>query len=153
MSSKGGIVFPTAHNHLICLSKQNGKLLWKYEADGPIFSSLTNNRDSLIFGCHDKNLYIVNSTLELGSLVGKVECDSAISTSAYVYEEDDTSVIVAACNVGIIYVIDAKTFAVLKQIRFPNEIFSSPVVFKRKLYIGCRDNYLYCIDLSEYLSS
>lgn len=152
MDSKGGIVFPTAHNHLICLSKQNGELLWKYEADGPIFSSLTKNGDSLIFGCHDKNLYIVNPTVDLCRLVGKVEFDSAISTSTYVYEEDDISVIVAACNVGIIYVIDAKTCAVLKQIRLPNEIFSSPVVFRRKLYLGCRDNYLYCIDLSEYLS-
>lgn len=146
-----GVIFPTVHNQLICLSVQNGNLIWTFKTDGAIFSSIISYAEILIFGCHDKNLYVVKPSNESCSLVGKVQFDAEISTSAYVYKNDDITVIVAACNAGIVYVINLKALVVMKTIRLPNEIFSSPVVFEKKLYIGCRDNYLYCIDLSAYL--
>lgn len=146
-----GVIFPTVHNQLICLSDQNGKFLWTFKTDGPIFSSIINYKEMLIFGCHDKNLYVVVPSNETCSLVDQVQCDAEISTTACVYKEYDITVIVAACNAGVIYIIDFNNLLIMKSIRLPNEIFSSPVVFGKKLYVGCRDNYLYCIDLSAYL--
>lgn len=148
-----GIVFPTVQRTLLCICPRSGDVLWTFDTGGPIFSSIVYYGPYFIFGCHDKNLYIVKPAPELCSLVGKVQLDSEMSSSVFVYVENEDVFIVCVCNAGILYIINFTTLTIVKRIRFPGEIFSSPVVSERKVYIGCRDNYLYCIDISEYLSN
>lgn len=150
-NTNGGVIFPTVRNHLMCLSFQNGQVIWKFKAGGPIFSSIICHENHLIFGCHDKHLYVVKPSADSCCLIDKVKVASEISASAFVYSELNNTFIVASCNAGIIYVIDFKTRGIVKELRLPDEIFSSPVVSERKLFVGCRDNYLYCININETL--
>lgn len=145
------IFFPSVHGHLLCLSASTGDLLRTFEAGGSIFSSTVPYRQNLIFGCHDKNLYIVKPSIDSCIMVGKVELDSEVSSSVCVFVEGEDTFVICVCNSGILYLINFFTLRIIKRITFPSEIFSSPVVSEKKVYIGCRDNYVYCIDISEYL--
>ena len=44
-----------------------------------------------------------------------------------------------------IAVATESAISVLKAVRLPSECFSSPVVFREPVYVGCRDDYLYCL--------
>lgn len=144
-----GVVFPTVCNSLKCLSQTTGKLHWDYKTDGSIFSSIISYEDNFIFGCHDKNVYIVKATIESCDLVEKVTVESEITSTIFVDTKENIAI--AACNSGVIYVIDLKCLKTVKQFSLPAEVFSSPVVYQKILYIGCRDNNLYSINISKYI--
>ena len=38
-----------------------------------------------------------------------------------------------------------KTVNIVKAVKLPSKCFSSPVVFRGSVYLGCRDDYLYCL--------
>ena len=48
---------------------------------------------------------------------------------------------------GLLYTLSIKTGAVVSQLQLPGEIFSSPVALNNRLVVGCRDDYLYCMDI------
>jgi acyl-CoA synthetase len=33
------------------------------------------------------------------------------------------------------------------RVRLPADVFSSPVMVHSRMYVGCRDDHLYCVDL------
>ena len=33
------------------------------------------------------------------------------------------------------------------QVTLPGEVFSSPVMMSGRIFVGCRNDYLYCLDL------
>ena len=52
-----------------------------------------------------------------------------------------------SCN-GVVYVIDSQSGGIRCSLQLPNEVFSSPVVVNNRIIVGCRDESLYCIDIS-----
>ena len=48
---------------------------------------------------------------------------------------------------GMLYTLDASSGEVLQKLRLPGQVFSSPVCVDGCIVIGCRDNYVYCLDL------
>lgn len=149
VNSDKNIIIPTVQGTLHCLQTENGELLWKYQANGHIFSSLVSYKNQLLFGCFDKCVNIVNISVSDCILAKKVKVTSEISTTPFVYNVNEYAVIVTASNCGVISVIDFNTFELLGSIPLPGKVFSSPVVHNDKIFVGCRDNNFYCIELNK----
>ena len=49
---------------------------------------------------------------------------------------------------GTVWILDARDGQVLTTLALPGELFSSPVVWERSLVIGCRNDYVYCLNLT-----
>lgn len=47
--------------------------------------------------------------------------------------------------------IEVESKEILQRIQLPNEIFSSPILVNNRIFVGCRDNNIYCIKI--YLNS
>jgi acyl-CoA synthetase len=54
----------------------------------------------------------------------------------------------AATVAGDIVVVNAETGLVRTKLRLAAEVFSSPVCSGGCLYVGCRDDRLYCLNLA-----
>ncbi|XP_072383324.1 beta-alanine-activating enzyme [Diabrotica undecimpunctata] len=140
----GQIVVPSVLGVLFCLFSENGDLAWKFQASGNIFSSIMFHHDRLLFGCHDKNLYILEVNSNGCSLIQKIWLGCEISSTPCIYEQDSPEII-CCCNDGTVYFVNFQHLSVMRQIKLPGAVFSSPVVHNRNVYIGCRDNNLYCL--------
>ena len=58
--------------------------------------------------------------------------------------------LVTVCSTdGIVHVLRLDSGVNLGQHALPGEVFSSPVCHQRKMVIGCRDDYVYCLQLSH----
>ena len=57
---------------------------------------------------------------------------------------------VCACSTsGTVYLLDLHTGKQLVSLTLPGEIFSSPVVVDGCILVGCRDDCIYCIDVTH----
>ena len=55
--------------------------------------------------------------------------------------------VVACSTKGELCVLDAVTGTLCSQYTFPYEVFSSPVVHDGRIVVGCRDDFVYCLDM------
>jgi len=116
---------------------------WTFKTEQPIFSSacLIPDLKLVSFGCHDNNLYCLNE--EIGTLNWKINCDSQIYSSPCML---DAAFLISVSSNGIIFIVNINNGDVILKKDFfnmKNSCYSSPVVYKNRLYIGCRDDYLY----------
>ncbi|XP_033631782.1 beta-alanine-activating enzyme-like isoform X2 [Asterias rubens] len=59
------------------------------------------------------------------------------------------SLFVAVCSTeGSVMIFDLRSGEVLASCQLPGEVFSSPVVVGDYLVVGCRDDYVYCLEIS-----
>ena len=140
----------------------SGSLCWSFKTSGPIFSSpcvgLSLTSYHIVVGCHDKSTYCLSSA---GTLVWRKQLDSAIystptvithrmnhSREACIEDEYNAKDLVVACTTnGTLYVLNFANGKMVRSFTFPNEVFSSPVIFKETVVVGCRDNSVYCLTL------
>ncbi|XP_060531899.1 beta-alanine-activating enzyme isoform X2 [Cylas formicarius] len=122
-----------------------GKVKWKYDIGAYVFSSLVRVGDKIYFGSHDMNLYEVSA--ESGCVTQKFLLQSEISSTPFVYELDSEIYVFCTCNSGYLSRVKVASGYISTIFRFQSETFSSPCVFKDKIFIGCRDNYLHCLKL------
>ena len=106
----------------------------------PIFSSacLMNDSNLVAFGCHDNHLYCLNQTN--GELNWKINCESQIYSNPTLLE----SYICCMSSDGIVSIINVDGIIVFRKdlIQIKNSCFSSPIIYKNKIFIGSRNNYL-----------
>jgi len=57
---------------------------------------------------------------------------------------------VACCctTSGDVCVADLVTGKIIERTHLPGEIFSSPVIVKERIVIGCRDDCVYCLKIN-----
>lgn len=110
---------------------EKGNLLWEHAVGQPITSS----------PCVDENLQLASDVSQLSDRLICV-CDSSGSIRV---------LLVDSCALGDLH--HNKTYRVQEFARLDLEgdIFSSPVMIGGKIFVGCRDNHVYCIELrSKY---
>ncbi|PFX21310.1 Acyl-CoA synthetase family member 4 [Stylophora pistillata] len=116
------IVFGSHDKHVYCLSL-NGELSWSFTTDGPVYSS--------------PYVAMVNSNISCNATCNARHCDKC-----------DTQLAVFALSiVGTLYILDFYSGVLLALHSLPGEIFSSPVVVDNQILIGCRDDYLYSLEI------
>ena len=144
----------------IYLLSKNGKLLWSFETNGPIFSSPCIHKEEkrIFVGSHDAHLYCLSFD---GHLIWKAQMNSPIyATPVYAFrfewssldvsskEVSSRAIIIACSTKGVLCVIDFIDGGIINSYYFPNEIFSSPVISGNNIFIGCRDDNVYCLELT-----
>ncbi|XP_015281810.1 PREDICTED: acyl-CoA synthetase family member 4 isoform X2 [Gekko japonicus] len=134
--------------NLYCFS-HFGEKVWQFSTNGPIFSSpcLSSFAREVFFGSHDHFTYCCNRE---GDLMWKFETTSTVYATPFVFHSrdlEDKTLLAVISTDGRIWILNAKTGVVEGSGKLPGEVFSSPVVWGTKLVVGCRNNYVYCLDL------
>ena len=138
----------------------------------PLNLNYQQSRDSsqvcYTFGCHDNNVYSLDS---LGNIQWRYETDSVVYATPYIIaapvlacnaerasmstsvpgfslsKKQFVNVVCACTSVGNIYFLRASDGSCLATHHLPGEIFSSPVALGDRIVIGCRNNYVYSLQL------
>ncbi|XP_034860820.1 beta-alanine-activating enzyme isoform X4 [Mirounga leonina] len=123
--------------------------VWQFSTSEPIFSSpcASASEQEIFFGSHDCFIYCCNMK---GHLQWKFETTSRVYATpfAFRYQEGDSGMLLAAASTdGKLWILDSKSGRLQSVYELPGEVFSSPVIWESMLLIGCRNNYVYCLDL------
>uniref|UniRef100_S4RLD8 Aminoadipate-semialdehyde dehydrogenase n=1 Tax=Petromyzon marinus TaxID=7757 RepID=S4RLD8_PETMA len=130
-----------------------GDKMWQFRTDGPVFSSpcIVGNRLDVVFGSHDGSVYAVSAS---GQLQWKHQLGAPVYATPCTWSHDpatDAGLVVAAGTDGLVCVLDEQGNPVCSY-RLPGEVFSSPVAWGDCLLVGCRDDYLYCLQICPHPS-
>ncbi|XP_048365789.1 beta-alanine-activating enzyme isoform X2 [Sphaerodactylus townsendi] len=134
--------------NLYCFS-HFGQKVWQFPTSGPIFSSpcISSFAREVFFGSHDRFIYCCNMD---GHLMWKFETTSTVYATPFVFRScdlDNKTLLAITSTDGRIWVLNAATGVLEGSGKLPGEVFSSPVIWGTKLMVGCRNNYVYCLDL------
>ncbi|OPJ71148.1 acyl-CoA synthetase family member 4 isoform A [Patagioenas fasciata monilis] len=135
--------------NLYCYT-HSGEKVWQFSTNGPVFSSpciSSLTKQEIFFGSHDCFIYCCNME---GNLLWKFEATSSVCGTPFVFQSDDlkNKILLAAVSTdGKVWILNAKTGTAEGVDKLPGEVFSSPVVWGTKLVVGCRNDYVYCLDL------
>uniref|UniRef100_A0A6M2D1J8 Putative acyl-coa synthetase family member 4 protein nrps998 ovary overexpressed n=1 Tax=Rhipicephalus microplus TaxID=6941 RepID=A0A6M2D1J8_RHIMP len=134
---------------IFLLNHSNGHKLWIAETGGPIFSTLSVSRGDagscLFVGCHDN--YVYKLSCKDGSVLWKTFLSAPIYSTLFCFHDGKTCV--GASTQGKLCVIGSHRGEVLSTYHLDNEVFSSPVALGDFIFVGCRDNYVYCFHVES----
>ncbi|XP_026880224.2 beta-alanine-activating enzyme isoform X2 [Electrophorus electricus] len=158
--------------HITALS-HDGHKLWDFHTDGPVFSSpclasvpppvnkKTGSRvydngtstspanEVLLCGSHDCSVYCLNTAD--GSLLWQFQTTGKVYSSPFVFDGTPwgrSTLVALTTTDGTVWVLDVEQGALKASLSLPGELFSSPVVWGRTIVVGCRNDYVYCLDLT-----
>ncbi|KAL3832989.1 hypothetical protein ACJIZ3_007725 [Penstemon smallii] len=168
--SNGNIICCLVDGTVIALSTC-GSIMWKARTDGPIFAGPCTSRalpSQVLICSRDGSMYSLE--METGILLWKHGIGNPITSSPYVDENsqlmsDVTNLserLICVCDSsGTIYVfiVDSNAIEGSKQNMTPmvqefarfdlqGDIFSSPVMIGGRIFVGCRDDHVYCIKIN-----
>ncbi|NWT08974.1 ACSF4 enzyme, partial [Vireo altiloquus] len=160
-SSLGKPLFSSPHcnENFVCVGCVDGNLycythsgekVWQFSTNGPVFSSpclSSLTKQEIFFGSHDCFIYCCNME---GNLLWKFEATSSVYGTPFIFQSDDLNnkILLAAVSTdGKVWILNAKSGTAEGVDKLPGEVFSSPIVWGTKLVVGCRNDYVYCLDL------
>ncbi|XP_068961377.1 beta-alanine-activating enzyme isoform X1 [Petaurus breviceps papuanus] len=135
--------------NLYCFNHM-GQLVWQVSTNGPVFSSpciSDSVKQEVFFGSHDCFIYCYNME---GRFQWKFEATASIYGTPFTFHSHNLSnemLLAATSTDGKLWILDAKRGQLQTVHKLPREVFSSPVVWQSMLVVGCRDDYVYCLDL------
>lgn len=133
--------------NLLCFT-HFGEQVWQFPTSEPIFSSPcpSTSEQEIFFGSHDCFIYCCTMK---GHLQWKFETTSRVYSTpfAFHYKYSNEMLLAAASTDGKLWILESKSGQLQSIYELPGEVFSSPVVWESMLIIGCRNNYVYCLDL------
>ncbi|KAM9762513.1 beta-alanine-activating enzyme [Menidia menidia] len=149
--SGGGVVIGSVDGNICCVS-DTGKLLWQFSTEGPVFSSpcLLPGQQRLLCGSHDGRLYCLDCSD--GSLIWTFTTTGKVYSSPCALDGSAlgrTGALAGLASTdGTVWILDARDGKQLASLALPGELFSSPVIWERSLVIGCRNDYVYSLNLT-----
>ncbi|XP_020746308.2 beta-alanine-activating enzyme isoform X5 [Odocoileus virginianus] len=134
--------------NLLCFT-HFGEQVWQFSTNEPIFSSpcTSASEQEIFFGSHDCFIYCCSMK---GHLQWKFETTSRVYSTPFVFRNHNHTnemLLAAASTDGKLWILESKSGQLQSVYELPGEVFSSPVVWESMLIIGCRNNYVYCLDL------
>ncbi|XP_069056937.1 beta-alanine-activating enzyme isoform X2 [Pleurodeles waltl] len=134
---------------LYCFS-HHGEKIWHFSTNGPIFSTPCISglsAQAVFFGSHDGFLYCCSLS---GGLKWKFPTSAKVYATPFYFCARDganESFVAAASTDGTMWILEAESGILRATYKLPGEVFSSPVICGTKLIVGCRNDYVYCLDL------
>ncbi|XP_067272957.1 beta-alanine-activating enzyme [Pseudorasbora parva] len=167
--SDSSVFIGSVNGHIIGIS-HSGDTLWDFSTKGPIFSSpcissltlLTNQtipttpsrstspNHTVTCGSHDGHVYCLNGNN--GSLLWQFQTTGKVFSTPFVFDGAPWGLrtLAAVCSTdGKVWVLDGETGTLKATLTLPGELFSSPVVWGHNLVVGCRNDYVYCLELTK----
>lgn len=130
----------------ICVSMQ----MWEFLTNGPVFSSPCVTAGQVLCGSHDGCLYCLNGAD--GSLVWSFQTTGKVFSSPCVFDGSAVgrrgTLVGLASTDGTVWILDGRDGRMLASFTLKGELFSSPVVWGRSLVVGCRNDFVYCLNLT-----
>ncbi|KAL3516700.1 hypothetical protein ACH5RR_023602 [Cinchona calisaya] len=173
--SSGNIICCLVDGNVVSLDT-NGSIVWKACCGGPIFAGpcISETLPSQVLVCsRDGRIY--SFELDNGNLLWQQAVGCPITSSPYVDENleltsdvsglsdrlvcvctSSGSVIVLRVNLDAVGGMNQPEKSMVQEYaRFDLEgdIFSSPVMIGGKIFVGCRDDYVYCIGIEPNFSA
>lgn len=139
---------------LYCLNYQLN-VLWSYRVEGNVFSSMElqkidNNKWNLFFGCYDHCIYKLEMfTNEKKDVSYKLGWKLSLNATIYAKPVLHKDMVVCCTTNGVINSVDISRGQLIGKYELPGEIFSSPVLWENQLFIGSRDDHLYCFMIGK----
>ncbi|XP_045107933.1 beta-alanine-activating enzyme-like [Portunus trituberculatus] len=156
-----GVVFGTVEG-LVLSYTLSGTPMWKFKTGGSIFSSpfvlkLSDSLQVIGIGSHDGCVYFFTHQ---GELMAKYCAASPVYATPFMYDKGDGVFGAVVCETlgrccvlrvaGVGKQEEGTTqrtgVEVMWKHEFPGELFASPILYEKRLWIGCRDDFLYCFD-------
>lgn len=126
--------------------------------EGAVFSSCTvlesGSTLDVVCGSHDNHMhcwnhkYNLNWKTRLDSPVYSTPCPVNLTGNSRCNESETVQALCVCSSAGGLYIVDERTGFILGSYRFPSSVFSSPVCYGNSIVVGCRDNFVYCLDWS-----
>lgn len=167
-----GIVCSCVDGFVYCFDFEGNKL-WHFQTSAPVFSSPTcigiecdpSYSGYIVFGSHNKCVYCLSLN---GEPQWKFTTDGQVYSSPFIAElntnhfsgchttrhimssdkRDAQMAVFIVSTVGTLYVLDLHSGDLLSSHSLPGEVFSSPVVINKRVLIGCRNDYMYSVEIS-----
>ncbi|XP_018798944.1 PREDICTED: acyl-CoA synthetase family member 4 homolog isoform X5 [Bactrocera latifrons] len=154
------ILAEVSGNVHIC-NAENGELMQTFRAGSLIFSALTILKDmgskgKVLFGSYDKYVYCLRyqNSVEKEQrnackldLLWKNQLESNIFASPLAVSLQDDEYVLCCSTSGLIAVLQVETGEMITKYKLSGEIFSTPCNLGNKIFIGCRDNFLYSFSI------
>lgn len=105
---------------------------------------MANHENDIVLGTNSDELYYLEASPTVCKTKFSVRLDGHIVSTPYVTK----TYIVAATTRGSVFKIDMSG-CLLGHIKLMGEIFSSPVLWNDHIFIGCRDNNVYCLEINS----
>ncbi|XP_050076877.1 beta-alanine-activating enzyme [Anopheles maculipalpis] len=134
-----------------------GAEISKHKLPGNVFSSFEalkypEDRVHFIVGCYDRNVHCIEYLRRNGeslSLKWRIEVQSQI----YATPQSAKSHLIVCTTSGWVNLIDVRENCeetqteqkIVAAIKMNGELFATPVVHDDLVFVGCRDNFLYCL--------
>jgi outer membrane protein assembly factor BamB len=125
-----------------CLDLE-GKLVWKYEAEGEINGSANFYKELVLFGAQDGCLYALDR--ESGKLKWKYEADDQIQCSTTVVEN---RAFLAGCDAKL-HVVDLDTGQKVAKVEIESPTGTTPATLKKHVYFGTQQGTFLAVDWKE----
>nr|XP_033800622.1 beta-alanine-activating enzyme isoform X2 [Geotrypetes seraphini] len=132
--------------NLYCFN-HSGQKIWHFSTNGPVFSSPCLTEHAVLFGSHDTIIYCCGMD---GNLLWKFETSAKVYATPCIFcfhGMGSSACMAAASTDGKLWILDAQNGLLRSVYELPGEVFSSPVVCGTRLIVGCRNDYIYCLDL------
>lgn len=152
------VVIAEVANNIHCLDLE-GNIIWTFKIDGNIFSSFDflpkSNGVQIFFGCHDRKLRCLNYIFldKKAVLYWEKELQSEIYSTPKIISINSENFIVSCTTNGHINLLSTTTGLIESSLKAQGDIFSSPVVYKNQIFVGCRDSRLYCVQFEDSKSA
>lgn len=137
----------------------DGKPLWNHHIDGNLFSSaeqltrsMENGCTNIVFGSQNRNLYCSRiSANDKCTEIWKFTTSASIRSNPIFVKKNNRLYVVIFSSDGIVTIVSSQDGKLILQRKINGEIFSSPVIYNENLFVGSRNNFLYCIDLNDLI--
>ncbi|MHA1409853.1 MAG: beta-alanine-activating enzyme beta-propeller domain-containing protein [Candidatus Odinarchaeia archaeon] len=140
----GKLYIGTFDGRLLCLSPDNGSLIWNYTVlsitSYPVISSPAVYSGYVYFGAYDWYIYCLSAAT--GSLQWRYPTSGVVMSSPAV----NGSNVFIGSNDGYIYSVS--NGALNWRYSTGDEVRSSPALADNKVYVGSYSDYIYCLDQS-----
>lgn len=143
----------------IYILSSDGIPSWSCKIDGNIFASIeyfTNTIDetciNFVFGSQNHYLYCFKIDFNGVCMEHwKYKTSASIRSAPQFIRRELNSFICIFSSDGKCHIINCETGQLFQQSQLDGEVFSTPAMHNQRLFIGSRNNYLYCIDLPDSL--
>ncbi|CAH0771842.1 unnamed protein product [Bemisia tabaci] len=146
----------------VCFQADTGAKLWSFELNEPMYADIVNepcNGVENVLLCATQEgttvCYVITKDAPIQSWKIKFGCKYFASPFIFPLQYDKVTghslfaTILVSTN-GVLKLLSLDKGTELGEFALSGDVFSSPIVYHDMIFIGCRDNHVYCLKIGEH---